>query len=86
MFASIYAFYRYVKVPSIGRLILVGVATGLALACKHTGILVFPMLLMLAIAEVVLRRRTVARVATLFQQADWSDNLQLLWRRSRRSA
>ncbi len=58
MFASIYAFYRYVKVPSTWRLILVGGATGLTLACKHTGILVFPMLFMLAISEVVLRRRT----------------------------
>jgi len=28
MFAAIYAFYRYVRVPSMKRLILVGVATG----------------------------------------------------------
>ncbi|MGB8010270.1 MAG: glycosyltransferase family 39 protein [Terriglobales bacterium] len=53
MFASIYAFYRYVKAPSAWRLAVVGLATGLALACKHTGILVFPMLLLLAICEVV---------------------------------
>jgi hypothetical protein len=53
MFASIYAFYRYVKAPSAGRLIVVGIAAGLALAAKHTGILVFPMLFLLAICEVV---------------------------------
>ncbi len=53
MVASIYAFYRYVKVPTKGRLALVGLATGLALASKHTGILVFPMLLLLAIGEVI---------------------------------
>ena len=48
LFAGIYAFYRYVKVPSNWRLALAGLATGLALASKHTAILVFPMLLVLA--------------------------------------
>ena len=52
MFAAVYAFYRYVKAPSLWRLAVVGLATGLALACKHTGILVFPMLFLLAICEV----------------------------------
>jgi 4-amino-4-deoxy-L-arabinose transferase-like glycosyltransferase len=52
MFASIYAFYRYVKAPSAWRLVVVGLATGLALASKHTGILVFPMLFLLAVYEV----------------------------------
>jgi hypothetical protein len=51
LFASVYAFYRYTKVPSLGRLVLVGVAAGLALAAKHTGILVLPILLALAIGE-----------------------------------
>lgn len=53
MFASVYAFYRYVKSPSASRLILVGVATGLALAAKRTGMLVLPMLVLLAIYELV---------------------------------
>jgi len=53
MFATIYAFYRYVKAPSVWRLAVVGVATGLALAAKHTGILVIPMLALLAICEVL---------------------------------
>ncbi len=53
MFAAVYAFYRYVKVPSAWRLIVTGLATGLALAAKHTGILLFPMLLLLAVSEVV---------------------------------
>jgi hypothetical protein len=51
-FASVYAFYRYVKAPSPWRLVVVGIAAGLALVCKHTGILVFPMLFLLAIWEV----------------------------------
>jgi 4-amino-4-deoxy-L-arabinose transferase-like glycosyltransferase len=58
MFASIYAFYRHVKAPSLWRLVVVGFATGLALAAKHTAILVFPMLLLLAISEVVREKST----------------------------
>ena len=57
MFAAVYAFYRYVKAPSVARLIMVGVAAGLALAAKHTGLLVFPMLILLALCEVALNRR-----------------------------
>src|SRR6266403_2918728 len=53
LFATIYAFYRYVKAPSAWRLAVVGLATGLTLAAKHTGILVIPMLTLLAICEVL---------------------------------
>ncbi|HSE21834.1 MAG TPA: glycosyltransferase family 39 protein, partial [Pyrinomonadaceae bacterium] len=53
MFASVYAFYRYVKAPSLWRLGVVGISTGLALAVKHTGALVFPILLLLAVCEVL---------------------------------
>jgi hypothetical protein len=53
MFATVYAFYRYVKAPSVARLIIIGVVAGLALAAKHTGLLVFPMLMLLALCEVV---------------------------------
>ncbi len=42
MFASIYAFYRYAKSPSNIRLLLVGLAVGLALASKHSSVLLFP--------------------------------------------
>lgn len=58
LFASIYAFYRYVKAPSAARLILAGLATGLAVSAKHTAILVFPMLGMLAMCEVFRRENT----------------------------
>jgi 4-amino-4-deoxy-L-arabinose transferase-like glycosyltransferase len=56
LFASVYAFYRYVKAPSAWRLAVVGLATGFALASKHTGILVFPMLLVLAVCEALRTR------------------------------
>jgi hypothetical protein len=53
MFWSIYAFYRYAKSPSKARLVLVGLVVGLALASKHSSVLLFPMLFLLVIVEVV---------------------------------
>jgi 4-amino-4-deoxy-L-arabinose transferase-like glycosyltransferase len=63
IFATIYAFYRHVKAPSVWRMVIVGVSAGLTLAVKHTGILVFAMLLLLTIYEVV-RHRISAREGT----------------------
>ncbi len=56
MFATVYAFYRYVKAPSVWRLALTGVAAGAALAAKHTGILVFPILALLLVCEALVSR------------------------------
>jgi hypothetical protein len=53
MFASIYALYRYVKAPSISRLTVLGLATGLALASKHSGVLLLPFGLALIITEIL---------------------------------
>ncbi|MFP5238080.1 MAG: glycosyltransferase family 39 protein [Acidobacteriota bacterium] len=50
--ASIYAFYRYVKKPSIARLVLAGVVAGMLLATKHSGILFAPMLILLILWEI----------------------------------
>ena len=53
MFASIYAMYRYVKAPSVGRLIVLGLVSGLALASKHSGVLLLPFGLALIITEIL---------------------------------
>jgi hypothetical protein len=53
--ASVYAFYRYCKVPSVGRLMVAGLAVGLALATKHSAVLLLPMLVSLAACEVIFR-------------------------------
>ncbi|HEY1801640.1 MAG TPA: glycosyltransferase family 39 protein [Terriglobales bacterium] len=67
LYATVYAFYRYVKNPSVGRLAVVSIAAGLALAAKHSGILLCPILILLAIAETVRaaknRERTSANIA-----------------------
>jgi hypothetical protein len=69
--ASIYAFYRYVKQPTMARLALAGLVAGLLLATKHSGILLAPMLLMLIVWEVAFtpkekRGRTELRLTLAF--------------------
>jgi hypothetical protein len=59
MLASVYAFYRYVRRPTAPRLLLVGLAAGLALASKHTGLLVLASLGLIAIAHWVSERSRV---------------------------
>jgi hypothetical protein len=56
LLATIYAFYRYVKAPSIGRMVVVGIAAGLAAASKHSAVLILPMLVVLSCTEVLRRR------------------------------
>jgi len=51
LLATVYAFYRYVKAPSPWRLVLTGIAAGLAAATKHSAILLLPMLILLAATE-----------------------------------
>ncbi len=66
--ATIYCFYRYASHPSVIRLLLTGLAAGLTLSAKHSGILLAPMLLGLALVEIACaepgRRKRVA--GTLF--------------------
>ena len=69
--AGIYSFYRYVKQPTLPRLLVAGVAAGLLLATKHSGILLAPMLLLLIGWEVVTaakgqRRRVALRLSGAF--------------------
>lgn len=59
LFAAVYAFYRYVRRPSVLRLLECGFTAGLSLAVKHSGLLVFPILGLLAAAEVLIGCRTV---------------------------
>lgn len=51
IFAAVYAFYRYAKRPTLVRLGLCCLATGLAFAAKHSAILIFPMIFLLAAFE-----------------------------------
>ena len=58
MLWAIYAFYRFINVPSPWRLVTTGLAVGLALAAKHSAVLLFPMLLALIAVEALSHRRS----------------------------
>jgi hypothetical protein len=53
---AVYAFWRCVRKPAALRVIVAGVVAGLALASKHSAVLLFPMLLLLALCELCLNR------------------------------
>ena len=57
LLATVYALYRYAKKPTTSRLVLAGVAAGLALATKHSAILIVPILVTLAVCELAMWRR-----------------------------
>jgi Dolichyl-phosphate-mannose-protein mannosyltransferase len=59
-FCSVYAFYRYGKRPTAARLAVCGIAVGLTIAAKHSGVFVFPILGAIAAAELLLRWRHTA--------------------------
>lgn len=56
-FAAVYALWRVAERPTALRLIGCGVATGLALATKHIGIVLIPTIILLAGLEVISRIR-----------------------------
>ena len=52
MFWAVYAFYAYVRRPTMWRVVSVGLVAGLALAAKSSAVLLFPMLALLAVIEI----------------------------------
>jgi hypothetical protein len=61
IFATVYAFYRWRKSPTWPRLLLIGLAAGLALVTKFTGVLVFPMLGVLGLCELIFPKASDAK-------------------------
>jgi len=49
---SVYAFYRFTKRPTVLRILLVGIAVGLTMTAKFTGILIVPILALIAAVEI----------------------------------
>jgi Dolichyl-phosphate-mannose-protein mannosyltransferase/Tetratricopeptide repeat len=54
LFASVYTFYRYCNKPSARRLALCAIVAALAIVAKHSGILVLPTLVLLALVDLFL--------------------------------
>jgi hypothetical protein len=61
IFLGVVSFYWYLKKPSALRLAVAGLAAGICLSAKHSGTLLFPMLVCLALAELLPLRDPVTR-------------------------
>jgi hypothetical protein len=57
LFLTVAVYSAYLKHPTLWRLLFAGVATGIALSTKHNGILVLPILALLALTEWWLNHR-----------------------------
>ena len=69
LFAAVYAFWRYVAKPNVWRLAACGIAGGLTLAAKHSGIILFPILLLLAALEWLMPGKSIATTTSHAQDA-----------------
>lgn len=58
-FASLFAFYEYMTAPSLWKAVLVGFAVGITLSSKFSGVVVVPVLVVLAAVEILFRRRVL---------------------------
>ena len=65
LFGGVYGFYRYTVQFSWRWLLATGMLAGLALVSKFTGILIVPMLLLIAIAEGIRQRKLAAALKLL---------------------
>jgi hypothetical protein len=61
IFATIYALWRYLQRPTPARLAVAGLAAGLALAAKHSTVLLAPMLVLLLAGELLARALSARR-------------------------
>jgi len=53
LYAAVYAFYRYLEKGANRWLVATGIMAGAVLAVKHSGLIVFPLLVTLVLAELV---------------------------------
>jgi hypothetical protein len=91
LFTAVYAFWRYVVSPRVWRLVAAGIAAGFTLAAKHSGLILFLILFLLALLELLSpehagqegaapsnRRRRAARLL-LVLMAGAAISITVLW-------
>ncbi|MDP9052471.1 MAG: phospholipid carrier-dependent glycosyltransferase [Acidobacteriota bacterium] len=62
LFLTSFAFYRYLKRPSLVRMLLCGLVAGLTLAAKHSGVFLFPILGIFAAFDLLLKDHRSPRI------------------------
>jgi 4-amino-4-deoxy-L-arabinose transferase-like glycosyltransferase len=55
LYGAVFTFYCYLEERSIGRLALAGILAGCTVAAKHSGVVIIPILLVIAIADLAMR-------------------------------
>ncbi|WP_158615477.1 glycosyltransferase family 39 protein [Acidipila sp. EB88] len=65
IFSTVYALYRFRVRPSLARLVTVGAAAGIALALKHSAVLLLPITLGLLVVDLIRPRATEQRMQVL---------------------
>ncbi|MGD0831700.1 MAG: phospholipid carrier-dependent glycosyltransferase [Terracidiphilus sp.] len=73
-FAAVYAYYRWRKHPTKWRIILCGIAAGLAVGAKHSGLFLFPVLAVLALIDVFTSEHSSARAENQAGREQWRKN------------
>lgn len=83
-FATVYAAHRYASKPTIARLLVTGIAAGLTLSVKHTGLLVLPIVVLLlrrhwrACAGIIAIAIVVLFATYGFQPAPYLDGIRYI--------
>ncbi len=78
IFATIYAYWRWLRRPTWPRLLVVGVAAGVALGAKHSTVLLLPMLVLLMLGELVARWAEGRRQRFALQSATMLGSLAVV--------
>jgi tetratricopeptide (TPR) repeat protein len=78
LFFTVFAFYRYVKRPTVIGILLCGVAAGLTLAAKHSGVFVFPILGLIAVLDPLLAGNGSARIRATRRWASLTVSLGII--------
>jgi Dolichyl-phosphate-mannose-protein mannosyltransferase len=58
-FAALFAFYEYVEAPALWKAVIVGLAVGVTLSSKFSGVVLIPVLIVLAAIEIFLHRHVL---------------------------
>ncbi|MGA2351181.1 MAG: phospholipid carrier-dependent glycosyltransferase [Terracidiphilus sp.] len=73
-FAAVYSFYRWRKNPTAWRIILCGIAVGLALGAKHSGLFLIPVFLVLALFDIFTLKQHSAQTMQGAGHSLWRQN------------
>lgn len=79
MFLASFQFWRYLKNKTVFNLVLTGVCFGLAQSAKYTAVILFPLFLIFAIADIILNKKGSMVKAIFNVIIIWIIGIIVLW-------